>query len=189
MSGCWQRVRQVRRTGCLQIGDRRSDAGCVVFEKSHTPIAFVAKEPADQAGCVTVIHAKGARRLLFTDGARAVLLCQESVVFLQRNPKMVLETQAAPRPARLLKPSFVKLRISRVPVPLAGVNLSLVGLVIGATLFKHSRTIFRIFCVSGLIDYGHLSTPLKKRFAGWPFMGASRWCVRSSRASGRRHKR
>jgi hypothetical protein len=123
MSRRWRRVRQVRRTRCLQIGDRRSHAGCLVFEKSHTPIAFVAKEPADQAGCVTVIHAKGARRLLFADGAHAVLLCQESVVFLQRNSKMVLETKATSRPARSLKLSFVKLCISRVPVPLAGVNL------------------------------------------------------------------
>ena len=38
---------------------------------------------------------------------------------------------------------------------LAGEDPSLIGLVIDATPFKHFRTIFRIFCVAGLINYDH----------------------------------
>jgi hypothetical protein len=147
MRGCWRLLCQARRTGCLQIGDRRTHAARVLVEKSHAAIAFVAEEAADHAGRVTVIHAKGARGLLFADGAGAVLLCQQSVVALRRNPKVILETKPTL--------SFAVLRIGLVPMALAGEDPSLIGLVIDATPFKHFRAIFRIFCVSGLINYDH----------------------------------
>jgi hypothetical protein len=120
----------VRRAGRLQIGDRRTDAACVVFEKTHGAIAFIAEEPADYSCRVTVIHAKGARGRPFADGARAVLLRQESVVVLQRHPKDDFETKPTARLARSATLSVAKLGIGRVPTPVAGVDLFPILLVI-----------------------------------------------------------
>jgi hypothetical protein len=145
----------VRRAGRLQIGDRRTDAACVVFEKTHGAIAFIAEEPADYSCRVTVIHAKGARGRPFADGARAVLLRQESVVVLQRHPKDDLETKPTARLARSATLSVAKLGIGRVPTPVAGVDLFPILLVIDPIFLEHSRPIFRIFCVSGLINHDH----------------------------------
>jgi hypothetical protein len=166
----------------LEIGDGRAQAGDVVLEMAEAEIAQPAQQPAYQFGRVMMIDAQPLDRPLLTDCAHAVLLFEQRVVLLGRDPVVIFQPGPAVGSRIVFTLLAVRVGMLRPFAPALGVDGILVVGIEGPIVGKRAQAEVGIFRIAFF-----LALALGRH--GTAFEGASSGIVARRTATARRADR
>jgi hypothetical protein len=172
---------RVRLEG-LEIGDRRAQAGDIILEMAKAEIAQPAEQPSYQFGRVMMIDAQPLDRPLVADRAHAVLLFEQRVVLLGRDPVVIFQPGPAVGSRIVFTLLAVRVGMLRPFAAALGVDRVLVGGIEGPIVGKRAQAEVGIFRIAFF-----LALALGRH--GTAFEGASSGIVARRTATARRADR